>query len=108
MKKSRIVTLGISGGGSLTGPFTRRPPISLYTMVPRTGGYAYAAKVWDLSIIQGPVSVAPCQTRSRFATFASLHVGKLFVYRPGLCQCRFRIRLDTPVLGPKSPNLASL
>jgi hypothetical protein len=28
---------------------------------PCSGGYTYAAKVWDLSIIQGPFSVAPCQ-----------------------------------------------
>jgi hypothetical protein len=29
----------------------------------------------DLSIIQGPISVAPCQTLvSRFATFASLYL----------------------------------
>jgi hypothetical protein len=41
-------------------------------MVLRTGGYA--AKVWDLSIVQGPFSVAPCPTlTSRFATFASLY-----------------------------------
>jgi hypothetical protein len=26
-------------------------------MVPRTGGYAYDVGVWDLSIIQGPLSV---------------------------------------------------
>jgi hypothetical protein len=51
---------------------TRRPPISLYT-TPRTGGYAYDVGVWDLSIIQGPFSVAPRQTLAlRFATFASL------------------------------------
>jgi hypothetical protein len=31
-------------------------------MVPRTGGYAYDANAWDSSIIQGPFSVAPCQT----------------------------------------------
>ena len=31
-------------------------------------------KVWDFSIVQGPFSVAPCQTLvSRFATFASLY-----------------------------------
>jgi hypothetical protein len=41
---------------------SRRPPISLYTMVPRTEGYAYDVGVWDLSIVQGPFSVAPCQT----------------------------------------------
>jgi hypothetical protein len=54
---------------------TRRPPISLYTMVPRTGGYTYAAKVWDSSIVQGSFSVAPCQTLAlRFAAFSSLYV----------------------------------
>jgi hypothetical protein len=41
---------------------SRRRPISLYTMVPRTEGYTHAAKVWDLSIVQGPFSVAPRQT----------------------------------------------
>jgi hypothetical protein len=41
---------------------SRRPPISLHTMVPRTGGYAYDVGVWDLSITQGPFSVSPCQT----------------------------------------------
>jgi hypothetical protein len=40
------------------GADTRRPPISLYPVVLRTGGYTYAAKVWDLSIMQGPFSVA--------------------------------------------------
>jgi hypothetical protein len=34
----------------------------------------YAANVWDLSIVQGPFSVAPCQTLAnvRFANFPSL------------------------------------
>jgi hypothetical protein len=31
---------------------SRRPPISLYTIVARTGGYTYDAKVWDWSIVQ--------------------------------------------------------
>jgi hypothetical protein len=62
MKKLRIVTLGISGGRSLTGAVTRRSPISLDTMVPRTGGYTHDVGVWDVCIIQGPFSVAPCQT----------------------------------------------
>jgi hypothetical protein len=44
MQQLRIVALGTSGGRSLTGPF-------------RDVG------VWDVSIIQGPVSVAPCRTR---------------------------------------------
>ena len=69
MKKSRIVTEGISGGGSLTGAVTRRLPISLDTMVPRTGNYTYDVGFWDLSIVQGPFSVAPCRTLAlRFAT----------------------------------------
>jgi hypothetical protein len=43
-------------------------------MVPRTGGYAYDVGVRDLSIVQGPFSVAPCQTlKLRFATVSSLY-----------------------------------
>jgi ABC-type sulfate/molybdate transport systems ATPase subunit len=42
-------------------------------MVQRTEGYPYDVGAWDLSIIQGPFSVAPCQTlASRFATIAPL------------------------------------
>ena len=75
MENLRIVTVGISGGRALTGAVSRRPPISLYTMVPRTEGYTYDVGVWDWSIVQGPFSVAPCQNlRLRFATFASLYV----------------------------------
>jgi hypothetical protein len=49
-----------------------RPPISLYAIVARNEGYAYDVGAWDLSIIQGPFSVAPCQTLTlRLATFAS-------------------------------------
>ena len=52
---------------------SRRPPIPLTRMVARTQGYTYDAHVWDLSIVQGPFSVAPCQTLIvRFVTFASL------------------------------------
>jgi hypothetical protein len=51
------------------GAVTRRPPISLDTMVPRTGGYAYDVGVWDLSIVQGPFSVAPCQTLESIRNF---------------------------------------
>jgi hypothetical protein len=50
------------GWGIAHGAVTRRPSISPYTMAPRTGGYAYDFGVWDLSIVQGPFSVAPCQT----------------------------------------------
>ena len=60
IKKSRIVTLGFLTGKSLTPPFAT--PISIYTIAARTEGYTYAAKVWDLSIVQRPFPVAPCQT----------------------------------------------
>ena len=50
-------------GDELTGSFvSRRPPISLCTIVARAGGYTYDAEVWALSLVQGPFSVAPCQT----------------------------------------------
>jgi hypothetical protein len=53
---------------------SRRPPTSLSTIVARTHMYAYDADVWDLSIVQGPFSVAPCQTLIvRFATVPSLY-----------------------------------
>jgi hypothetical protein len=59
MKKLRNVR--DFGWRSLTRPFrdARRFPS---TIVARTHMYmyTYAAKVWDLSIVQGPVSVAPC------------------------------------------------
>jgi hypothetical protein len=55
---------------------TRRPPISLDSIVPRTEVYTYDVGVWDLAVIQGPVTVAPCLTLElRFAMFASLYVG---------------------------------
>jgi hypothetical protein len=54
-----------SGWRSLTGPLRDAPPISLYTIGARTHTYTCAAKVWDLSIVQGPFSVAPCQTLGR-------------------------------------------
>ena len=38
------------------------PPIPLYKTVARTRMYTYAAKVWELSIVQGAFSIAPCQT----------------------------------------------
>ena len=62
MQKLRIVTIGISGGRSLTGPFRDARRFPSTTMVLCTEGYAYDVGVWDLSIVQGPFSVAPCQT----------------------------------------------
>jgi hypothetical protein len=61
------------GGAVAHGAVTRRPPISLYTMVPRTKGHTYDVEVWDLSIVQGPFSVAPCPTLN--ATIRNLCVG---------------------------------
>jgi hypothetical protein len=68
MKQLRIVTLRGFGWDIAHAAVTRRPPVSLHTVVPRTGGYAYAVGVWAVSIIQGPFSVAPCQTHKRFHT----------------------------------------
>jgi hypothetical protein len=54
--KLRIATSGISGGRSPHEAVSRRPPISLYTIVARTHMYTYDAQVWDLSAAQGPSS----------------------------------------------------
>jgi hypothetical protein len=48
---------------------SRRPPISLYTIAARPRMYTYAVGVWDLSIVQGPFSVAPCQTFATIRNF---------------------------------------
>jgi hypothetical protein len=62
--------------------------ISLDTMLARTHMYTHAAKVWDLSIAQGPFSVAPCQTLAlRFATFASLYTACTWSSHPCECWC---------------------
>jgi hypothetical protein len=75
MQKLRIV---ISGWEIAHAAVTRRPPIPLDTLVPRTGGYAYDVGVWDSSIVQEPSLSCRSQTlKSRFATFASLHVAAL-------------------------------
>jgi hypothetical protein len=45
--------------------------------------YTYAAKDWDLSIVQGPFSVAPCRTLAlRFAAFAPLYSRSSSPHRP--------------------------
>ena len=77
MNKLRIVTVEENRREIAHAAVSRRPPIFLYTMVPRTGDQAYAVGVWHLSILQA-FSVAPCQTlASRFATLSSLYVGAL-------------------------------
>jgi hypothetical protein len=37
-------------------------PNPSHTIVARTEGYTYAVKVWELCLVHGPISVAPCQT----------------------------------------------
>jgi hypothetical protein len=43
---------------------TRRPAISLHTMVPRTGGNTYAVEVWELSFVQGTIL---CRARAKLS-----------------------------------------
>jgi hypothetical protein len=76
---------GVAGGRSLTRPFRDARPIpSPGRIVARTEGYTYAASVWDLSIVQGPFSVAPRQTLAlRFAAFASLYPTTVLLARTG-------------------------
>ena len=72
MQKLRIGLVGFRVGDRSRGHFAT-PTIPLTRIVAHTEGYTHAAKVWDLSIVQGPFSVAPCQTLIvRFVTFASL------------------------------------
>jgi hypothetical protein len=85
MAKLRIVTVGISGGRSLTRPFRDAHRFPLYTIVARSHVYTHAAKFWDLCIVQGPFSTAPCQTLAlRFATVASLYA-PVVAPRAGVC-----------------------
>jgi hypothetical protein len=60
----------VSGGGSLTGRYATPAEFPLHDSN-RTGGNAYDVGVWDLSIVQGPCSVAPKTLTLRFITFAS-------------------------------------
>jgi hypothetical protein len=54
----RIERVGIRCENELFAVFSRRPPDSSDTIVANTD--TYAAKVWALSIVQEPFSVAPC------------------------------------------------
>ena len=65
MQKLRIVTVRDFGWEIAHAAVTRRPPISDYTMVPRTGSYTYDIGVWELSIVQRPFSIALCQNPIR-------------------------------------------
>ena len=55
---------------------SRRPPISLARIVARTEGYTYAAKFWDLSIVQGPFSVAHVPNLSVTNCFIAVRGGR--------------------------------
>jgi hypothetical protein len=59
MQKLRIVTCGGFGWEIAHAAVSRRPPIPLFAIVARTEGYTYVAKVWDLSIVQGPFFCRP-------------------------------------------------
>jgi hypothetical protein len=60
-------------GDELTRQFHDALPIRITGIVSRTQGYTYDVKLRALCIVQGPFSVAPCQTLLvRFATFTSL------------------------------------
>jgi hypothetical protein len=69
MKHCRLVTSGTFRVGDRS-----RGRFATPAEFPRQGrspyeDYTYTARVWDLSIVQGPFSVAPCQTLElRFAT----------------------------------------
>jgi 3'-phosphoadenosine 5'-phosphosulfate (PAPS) 3'-phosphatase len=81
MQKLRF-GLGFRVGDRSRGRFATPADFPLH--VARTHMYTYAAKVWDLSLVQGPVSVAPCETLAlRFATFASLCSQEMFYATKG-------------------------
>jgi hypothetical protein len=65
MENLRIVTVRDFGWEITHQAVSRRPPISLHTMVARTHMHTYDANVWDLSLVQGPFSVAPCPNPNR-------------------------------------------
>jgi hypothetical protein len=48
-------------GDRSRGRIATRTGFPLQDGSPLTEGNTYAAKVWDLSIVQGPFSVGPCQ-----------------------------------------------
>jgi hypothetical protein len=64
MKQLRIVTSGISGGGSLTRPFrdARRFPLTRFS--PYSHAHVGRERFGICPSFQGPFSVAPCQTFS--------------------------------------------
>jgi hypothetical protein len=57
---------------------SRRPPIPLDTIVARTYMYTYAANVWDLSLVQGPFSVAPRSKPAKRQRYDPQRVASLY------------------------------
>ena len=55
----------------LARPCSPRPPYPFNMMVARTEGYTYAAKVWALSLVQGPFSVAKRLSSDSHQTYHS-------------------------------------
>jgi hypothetical protein len=77
MQKLRIVTLsGFRVGDRSRGRYATPAGFPRHECSSYRGLYTHPPKVRDLSIVQGPFSVDPCQTLMlRFATFASLYRG---------------------------------
>jgi hypothetical protein len=69
------------GWGIAHAAVSRRPPISLNSIVALTEDYTNAAKAWALCFVQGPSSVAPCQT-----LHATIRKG-FIADRHGRCVC---------------------
>ena len=103
----------------ITRPFRnarRYPPAGLIVL--RTEGYMYAASVWDLSIVEGPLQT-PCQILIvRFATFsppwtalcgagvqraANAHVGAQPAASGLSAQGQSRLSIKTGAAGPSAP-----
>ena len=74
LEQGRAGTNMDSGGRAARAAVTRRPPISLSTSVALTEGCTYAAKVWAVFLVQGPFSVAPCQTLLKVQVNSRTHV----------------------------------
>jgi hypothetical protein len=58
----QLLRIGLLGREIVHAAVSRRPPISLSTIVARTEGYTHTAKVWAVSLVQGPFSVVPSPT----------------------------------------------
>jgi hypothetical protein len=84
----RIVTVGVSGGGSLTGPLrdARRFPSTRWYLVL---GTTRTALGFGICPSFKAFSVAPCRTlKSRFATFSSLYAKRSLGVTQGCCCTR--------------------